>query len=292
MVTMKARCIGLCVSFISSITATHALELDVSPQANGTLAMHASHTLAWNDSLWSSLSLSVENPLEVDEGEGRYVATSGTIIEGSLDVLGYRFKGPLRLGLAINALYSPMSLKEVGYIDLAGGGRLFLVNERSIDLLLPRLKVSLAGEAGPLSLSLEGEVSPYYIVNLTQRLSTSTGGVPTAKTLSSPGFGSWAASGDASLRLAGTIIAPELRVGLDSVPMAYSYLNASGQEAAIDSLIVTVRAMAGAGLPFLARGGAVPRALVGYEWNKVQDRPSGTWIAESGDILVLIGFSL
>jgi len=282
----------LLLATLISLASAYALDFDVSPNPNGSLDVNASQTFAWGESLWSSVSLSVENPLAVDDDDAYYVATSGTSVEASVDILGFRFSGPAGFGMALNLLYNPSDLKEVGYIDLVDGSRLFLVNDRHIELILPRLKTSLSANAGPLKLSIEGEVAPWYMVTLTQTLSTSTSGVPVEKTLSSPGTGNWAYSADAVLVINNSVLTPELRFGFDSVPIAYAYLDALGTESYLDSLIFNVRAMAGGSIDFLRFSGAAPRVLVGYEWNRVQNRATGEWIVDGGDYLLLLGFSM
>ena len=287
-----AAALLLCLAVAVMGPAAFALELDVSPKENGTLDVSASHTFSWSDALWSSVSLSVENPISVEESETLYVATSGTSAEFSADLIGMRFGGPSWFGIALNVLYNPSDIKEVGYVDMADDSRLFLVNERHIELLLPRIKASASGAVGPLRLSVEGEVSPWYTVNLTQTLTTSVSGAPDEKSLQSPGTGSWAASADGSIMIKGSILSPEVRLGFDSVPMAYGYLDALGTERHLDSLIVNLRLMGGASLGFLGSGGAAPRVMAGYEWNRVQDRTSGTWIVDDGSLLLSVGFSM
>jgi len=139
---------------------------------------------------------------------------------------------------------------------------------------------------------MEGEVSPWYFVSLNQTLTTSVSGAPDAKTLQSPGTGSWAASADGSIVIKGSILSPEIRFGFDSVPMAYNYLDALGTERSLDSLIVNIRLTGGASFGFLGAGGAAPRVMAGYEWSRVQDRTSGTWIINGGSLLLSIGFSM
>jgi len=50
--------------------------------------------------------------------------------------------------------------------------------------------------------------------------------------------------------------------------------------------------MAGGSIDFLRFSGAAPRVLVGYEWNRVQNRATGEWIVDGGDYLLLLGFSM
>jgi hypothetical protein len=114
------------------LVSAYTLDFDISPNPNGSIDVNASQTFTWGESLWSSLSLSVENPLSVDEDAAYYVATSGTSVEASVDILGYRFKGPAGFGVALNLLYNPSDLKEVGYVDFGDGSRLFLVSGRAI----------------------------------------------------------------------------------------------------------------------------------------------------------------
>lgn len=270
----------------------HALGIDLSPNANGTIDLSASHTLEWGSGLWSSFDVTMTSPMDVEEDTGLYVATSGTSLEASLDLIGFHFGPSRNFGVALNVFYSPSSINEVGYVDLSDSSRLFLVNDRHIEMFLPRLKGSIMGNAGPLSLSIEAELAPWYIVQLTQTLSTSTTGAPDKQTLTSPGTGNWASSADASLVIKGSFVSPELRIGFDSTPMAYSYLNVLGTETYLDSLIFDVRIMGGGKLDFLNFGGAAPRVMAGYEWNRVQDKSTGEWIVDDGEFIVSIGFSM
>jgi len=289
---MKALKTVLATALLILGSGIYALGFDLSPNANGTIDLSAYHTLEWGSGFWSSFDVTMTSPMAVDEDEGLYVATSGTSLEASLDLIGFHFGPSRNLGIALNIFYSPSSIKEVGYVDLSDSTRLFLVNDRHIELFLPRLKGSIMGSVGPASLSIEAEIAPWYIVQLIQTLSTSTTGVPTKRTLTSPGTGNWASSADASLVIKGLFVSPELRIGFDSTPLAYSYLNVLGTKTYLDSLILDVRIMGGGRLDFLDFGGAAPQEMIGYEWNRVQDRSTGDWIVDDGDLLITVGFSM
>ena len=275
-----------------SIYSAYSLEFDVSPNESGSLDVRGSQTFQWNSSVWSYISLAVENPVSVAERDNYYIATSGTSISASVDVLGYRYNGAVKLGIACNLLYNPNDVKEVGYVDLEDSTRLFIVNERRIQLFQPRLKASLSGNAGILQFSADAYLSPWYILSFDQDISTSTTGVPDKHSLSSRGIGNWAAAADLSAVIVGSAVSPEVRFSFESVPMAYSYLDVFGTEREIDSLILNIQVMAGGSLKFLRFSGAAPRVLIGYEWKRVQDRLNGDWIIDNGDMVLMFGLRI
>jgi hypothetical protein len=280
------------IFLLAASLPTAALSFDASPNPNGTFDLRIDHSWGWGAGFFTGFDAALLNPLSVDSGSGYYVATSGTSIEASGDVLGYTTKGPMKVGIAANVLYNPSWLKEVGYIDLSSGGRLFLVNERDILLILPRIKAALSGNLGPLSVSVDGEYAPWFPVTLKQTLETSTTGPLAVAEHSSKGTGSnaWSVSGSAILR--NSILSPEVEFSYDNVPISYSYLDASTAVNNLDALILDTSLLGGFTLDALKLGGSALRVLAGYEWSTTKDRASGETVVSDRRFRIKVGLGL
>lgn len=287
------RWLALAVTMALAVTgAAVALDFEVTPDTNGSLDVSASHTVVWSDRLWSSVSLLVENPLFISQDDASYIALSGTSMELSADIIGFRPAGDAGPGIALNLLYNPATYNEVGYVD-AAAGRWFLINERRLDLILPRIRASYAGR-GAVSFSVSGELAPWFMVVMRQDLDvTPPGSASTEYSLpQSIGSGMWAASADVTLTIPGRLFSPEVRAGFDSVPVAYTSLDTAGNETALDTLILNLRILAGGRLLAFGSGSAAPRLLAGYEWNRVKNNTTGEWIVMDGRMLLVIGLSM
>lgn len=274
------------------LATVSAIVLDVSPNENGTLDVMVAHNWYWTGSLFSGISFAYLNPLSITEEENLYSALSGTAAELSVDVLGYRFPGAFSAEVALNVLYNPNDLKEVGYVD-SGSTRFFLVNERTINLLLPRIKGGVSGttgRSGGLRFGLNAEFAPWFPVFFAQSLSVSTSGPREEKTTASTGYGAmaWAASGNAALR--SPVASVLLEGGIDWVPVRYTYLDYSLTESTLDSLMVNFNFYGGLALHFIKLGDASPRVMVGLEKETVTNQADGSKLV--GDTKVRFKFGL
>lgn len=264
--------------------STYALDIEASPNANGTIDFTASHEWRWNKRLFSGFQASITNPLDVQEDSSSYIATAGRGLEGSLDVLGLRFGTDISLGGALNFQYSSSFIKEIGYVDASDGKRYFLVNERNIDLMLPRLKMDLGYSSSLFTLHLSGEAAPWFFVFFDQSLYVDDSGARLPTTLSTTSSGFAAASANANLSLLGKTIAPELQIFVDYVPIAYDYLDYTLTRRSLDSTILNYGILGGFTITALKNLGSAPRIMIGYEWQKVRDNSSGTWIVSNGQL--------
>ncbi len=288
---MKRSASALCILMLAS-TSLFALDFDVVPNDNGTFDINLAHSWEWADGWFSGFDLAYLNPLSIVSDDTYYVATSGTSLEASADLLGIRGTGPVSFSLAANILYSPSTINEVGYVD-ADDGRYFLVNDRHIELLLPRIKAGVSGYSGVFSGSFSAEFAPWFPVSLSQTLSVGTGGPRDEMTHISNGYGMGAWSATASAAMRTTLVSPSFEALVDWVPVAYSYLDYALQEQSLNSIIMNVSVFGGVTINALKLGGSSPRIMIGYEWNKVRDTVAGTLIVDDpGSLRFKVGLGL
>jgi hypothetical protein len=269
----------------------HALDIEASPNANGNIDFTVSHEWRWNSHLYSGLQASITNPLDVQEDSSSYIATAGRGLEGSLDLLGIRFGKDISLGGALNFQYSSSFIKEIGYVDASDGKRYFLVNERNIDLMLPRLKMDLGYSSSLFILHLSGEAAPWFFVCFDQSLYVDDSGARLPTTLSTTSSGFAAASVNANLSIFEKVIAPELQVFVDYVPITYDYLDYTLTKRNLNSMILNYGILGGFTITALKNLGSAPRIMIGYEWQKVRDNSSGSWIVSDGRLKFALALS-
>ncbi len=268
------------------------LDIEASPNANGTIDFTASHEWQWNSRLFSGLKASITNPLDVQEDSSSYVATAGHGLDGSVDILGLRFGRDISIGTAVNFQYSSSLIKEIGYVDAADGKRYFLINERNIDLILPRLTLDLGFSSSLINLRLSGEAAPWFFVLFDQSLYVADSGARLPTTLSTTSSGFAAASANANLSIFGKAVTPELQVFADYVPIAYEYLDYTLTRRNLDSTILNYGILGGFTITALKNLGSAPRIMIGYEWQKVRDNASGTWIVSDGRLRFALALSM
>lgn len=273
------------IVFLACVT-TPALSLSIqaSPNQNGTIDLQAAHEWQWSSGLFSGATLAITNPLNIQEDASSYIATSGRGLDGSIDILGIRFGKKISFGVAFNFQYSSSSIKEVGYVDASDSKRYFIVNDRNIDLILPRIKLDLATHNKFLNFSLTGEAAPWLGVFFDQALYIDDSGTLDPTTLSSFGSGMGAFSATMRISASTSFIKPEVEAIIDYIPVAYDYLDYTLSSAHLDSTIINFRLMGGLTLTALNAAGSAPRIMVGYEWNKVKDNSSDTWVIDTGEM--------
>jgi len=272
--------------------SSFALDFDVTPNEDGTFDINLAHSWQWTEGWFSGFNLAYLNPLSIEAADTYYVATSGTSIEASADIMGIRGTGPVSFSLAANILYNQSTIKEVGYVD-DGAVRWFIINDRNIMMILPRIKAGVSGRSGMLSARVDAEFAPVFPVSLKQALSVSSGGPREENVLSSGGQGTGAWSASASATFNTPLVSPSFEALVDWVPIAYSYLDYSLAERSIDSVVFNIAVFGGMTIHAVRLGGASPRIMIGYEWNKVRDNATGTFIVDdAGSLRFKIGLGL
>ena len=259
--------------------------------------MRAYHSWEWGAGFYSGFDLSYLNPQEKYTDATTYSVTSGTVFEVSGDILGWQSPGSrvFSFGAAVNALWNPSRLEEIGYTDIASS-RYFMINTRAIDLMLPRAKLSFGLIMGPLKITIDGEYSPWFTVNLNQTLAVGTTGTPVESNHLSATTAANAFSVNGNIVLNSPVLIPEIQYGIDIVPLAYSFLGLDGAGTvatyAIDTITSNLSILGGFTLAGLKVNGVMVRVLAGYEWDTIVDRTSGAILLEDGKILIKIGLSM
>ena len=296
---MFRRFISSCILLLSLTYSSAALDFEVSPNDNGTLDIFLDHSWTWTTGWFSGFNFAYMNPLSIDESDDLYVATSGTSVEASVDLLGYRWLGPVSFSIAGNILFNPSRTKEVGYLD-HGIERYFLVNERDIQLILPRIKSGVQVKAGRFRAEVDGELAPWLKVLFKQKLSVNTAGPRTETSLDSDGLGTMAWSIRGSLSLSTAIALPSVEGSVDMVPIEYSYI-ALGEDGdgnivpfttSLDSTMINLAVYGGFSLHGIKLGGSSPRIMIGYAWSGVKDNLTGENILDEPELRLKLGLGL
>ena len=278
---------SLCV-----VTGVSAFSFEALPNANGTVDVRASHEWEWAPGIYSGLRLSLSNPMDAVKEANAYVATSGRVIESSADIIGVRFGRRRSIGAALNFQYSNDVIREIGYVDAAGPVRYFLVNDRTIDMFLPRLTLEFDDDIGPLRISADAEAAPWLGVRLGQSLYVGSSGSLVPRTLDTFSTGWAAASGRLGVALDLPAFMPELECTVDYVPIAYEYLDYSYARKRLDSTIINFGIMGGVTVRGSGGAESAPRFMVGYEWNRVRDNATGAYVVDGGRMRFSLGVRL
>jgi hypothetical protein len=91
------------------------LDFSVAPNDDGTFDIHLGHAWEWTSRWFSGFDLSYLDPMSVDSSDTWYVATSGSSIEASADIIGIRSPGPVAFNLVF-----PVSLNQS--LSVSAGG--------------------------------------------------------------------------------------------------------------------------------------------------------------------------
>lgn len=278
--------------FFVHVPFLFCFSFEVSPNEHGALDINVDHAWRWAGGFYSGFEAALVNPLDVNSAAQYYVATSGTSLETSVDILGYATEGRIPLDVAANVLYAPSKLREVGYIDLDDGSRLFLVNNRDITLILPRAKISSRLRFGPIIFTGSGSYAPKFSVTMNQSLETGSVG-PSAEASHnsrSAGSGAWSLAAAAVLR--GRYLSPEIEFETDYVPIEYSYLDSNSSIQNLDSLIRVTSVLGGFTLESPLFGSVKPRLLIGYEWTSTRDNETEKKIVDDKRFKIVVGMTL
>jgi len=257
-----------------------AFQFEISPQPDGSIT--STVAFDWNygrSPVFSGLRGDYSTSVSDDSQPASYVATSGKTLSVEADILGWRGDwAASRLSLSANCKYDHMTIREIGYID-QGASRYFVLNDRTIDIYLPRAKLAGSLALGALAFELSGEYSPWYQVDLAQQLTVSPVFPKTSHASSQSAMNALSFDGDVAFGIPG--FKPIIGFGYDRVPIAYSALTATGL-ADFDTLIETLRFKATLELGFLKIGALVPAVLAQYEKTTTTDYVSHQSIADDG----------
>lgn len=256
-----------------------AFEFDVSPNRDGSLDVHLALDWDYSPTLYSRISGDYKNTSTQEDGETQYVATFGKTLAASVDLLGVRLGRPTaRLDLAANLDYENMKFREIGYVDVGEAPdvtRYFILNDRVITLVMPRVTGEGRYVTGPLELSAGGEYAPWLYVGLDQVLEISPGreSTPFESTQSATNAYSVNAGARLNSRYADLIT----RTEFDSVAIVYDALTAGGEQT-INAHIRTLSAEFGLALSMLSVSGLHPTIGVRMSWDWTG--PAGTALAD------------
>jgi hypothetical protein len=270
----------LCLSTLVLATPpATAFEFDVSPNRDGSLDLHLALDWEYSPMFFSGIAGDYRNTSEQEEGESLYYATFGKTLAASVDLLGVRWRFEnARAQVVANLDYENMRFREIGYTDVTEGAdttRYFILNDRVITLVMPRLTGEATYLVGPLRLSAGGEYAPWLRVGLNQTLEISPG--MEATPFESTQFASNAFSVNGSARINAPVIGLTGRVEYDSVAIVYEALTAAGEQT-IDAHIRTLSTEFGLVLSMISISGLSPTVGMRVSWDWTG--PSGSALAD------------
>jgi hypothetical protein len=154
-----------------------ALDFNVAPNEDGSLDFLLELDWKYNDNWFSAIKGEYRNIVDSSEDEISFVDTSGKVLSLGADILGYEiFRRRLRFDIALNTQWENMRIREIGYIDNAETDtRFFILNDRVLNLILPRVKGEARYHTRWLTFSIGGEYSPWLWVGLDQELTINPG---------------------------------------------------------------------------------------------------------------------
>ena len=131
-----------------------------------------------------------------------------------------------------------MQIREIGYIDDEGSStRFFILNDRVLNLVLPRVKSEARYHIDKFVVSLGGEYSPWLWVGLDQELTINPGLEATPFSSEQSATNAFSLNGKLSYR--NDIITPRTYFEYDHLAIKYNVNTAAG-EAEIHSLTQTL----------------------------------------------------
>jgi len=255
-----------------------ALDFSVSPNPDGSFDMRASHEWKYGEGPWfSSATLESSSSSSSEKDETSRTMSVERDVRAKLVPLGLKLEsGPAELGASLDLGWERMNISELGYVDATVGSvayRFFLANDRLINLALPKLRVDSSLDAGPVSIDLGGEYSPWLYVRLDQTLSTSAtpsypAELPTDREHESSQSAYNAFSIDGSLRFRSDFIEPGIEAVYDWLAIKYEYVGALGSIDISNSRMSTLTLGGSAVLRFVKIAGLSPKIRVSrvMEW--------------------------
>ncbi len=247
-----------------------SLEFNVSPNDDGTMDVFAGLDWEYNlegmpSGFYSSVEAKYSNTQSNDESDTQYIATSGSVLSFGVDILGYRMRNKnLRFDIALNTQFENMDIREIGYMDIETT-RYFILNDRIIQLVLPRIKGKLLATEGPLQFTLGCEYSPWLSVSLDQELTISP---VLEKTLfDSSQSATNAFSVNTKLRYSNPVITPQIFLEYDYLSIVYDFLDFSGVGATADQEIKTLTLEGMLVFSAVELNGIHPAIVFSYTWD-------------------------
>lgn len=276
--TTPSALLGILALTVAALPAA-AFEFDVSPNRDGSLDVHLALDWEYSPTLYSGIAGDYKNTSTQEDGETQYVATFGKTLAASVDVLGVRLGRPTgRVELAANLDYENMRFREIGYVDVGDDPdvvRYFILNDRVITLVMPRITGEGRYVTGPVELSAGGEYAPWLHVGLNQVLEISP------RLESTPFESTQSATNAFSVNAGARLNSPYLDLitgaEYDSVAIVYDVRTAGG-EARIDAHIRTLTTEVSLALSMLSVSGLHPTIGLRMSWDWTG--PAGTALAD------------
>jgi len=259
---------------LGTIHPVYSLDFNVSPNKDGTMDVDLG--LSWNytKNFFSGVKGQYRNILEEDTGSDQFVSTSGTVLSLDTDILGFEISGSryTKVKLSLNTQMQKMDIREIGYVDYEDT-RFFILNDRTLNLFLPRLKGDLCFENKLMRFTMGGEYSPWLYVVLDQELTISPGLDKTS--FSSSQSATNAYSINSKVRFINSMIIPEISAEYDYLAIKYDVYTAGG-EATIDTLMQTLTTDFTLIFTIINLKGLHPTLTWEYEWDWTTDMVSDT----------------
>lgn len=217
-----------------AVNAVSALDFDISPNDDGSVDVYLGLEWAYNDLFFSGVAAEYLNGSDRQALETGYVATFDRTISVQGDLIGVSVdEGGITMTTALNIKWDRMSIREIGYLD-QDTTRFFILNDRILNLLLPRIRFEGRGVLSPFVVRVGGEYSPWLFVAIDQELTISPGLDATNFHSEQSAFHAYSVNG--SFRWNNPILSPEVRFEYDDLRISYGILTAGG-EATINNRI-------------------------------------------------------
>ena len=176
---MKKKIVIILILVLIISDYLSSLEFKLIPTENDTYDLFLSHDWEYRtrdgalSGFYSSIAGEQTNILEENDNEIIYYVTSGTTYSINSDILGYRKRiNDIRFDVGFNFMYSNMDLRQIGYYDI-DSIRHFMLNDRLLQLFLPRIKGKINYNKDKFSFSFGGEYAPWLKVIMIQELTFS-----------------------------------------------------------------------------------------------------------------------
>jgi len=269
---MNRKLFFLVLIITVSIASLSALDFNVSPNDDGTMDILFGIDWEYSPVLYSAVKATYSNVLSEDEEKADvvtddnpdlYYTTSGTELSIGGDILGYRINlNGFRFDVALNILYQVFDTCQTGYAEYSTYES-FIINDRVIDLLLPRIKGTFVRQSGLWELNLGGEYSPWLSVGLDQKVKvistdpTRSGEVSSDKIQSAQ----HAFSLNGLFRYKTLYITPEVFIEYDQLQIEYEAIGET-----INTLDQTLSSQFLVVLDFVDLNGIHPSIAFHYDW--------------------------
>jgi len=255
------------------VGAVFSMDFNISPNNDGTMDIDLGLNWNYSERFYSVIQGQYQNIHDNLEDTEQYIATSGTMLSLDIDFLGYRIREKgFRFDVALNTQFQNMDIREIGYIDY-DGTRYFILNDRNLKLLLPRVKGEFSYNYNNINFSIGGEYSPWLKVNLDQQLTISP--VLDKVLFTSSQSANNAFSVNSKIRFSNLFISPAISAEYDHLTIMYDIYTAAG-EATINTLLQTLSTNFTLVLNIINLKGLHPTVTYGYIWDWTTDQSADT----------------